>query len=60
VAGATGNIVWSTTDRLIALVGVEDLAVVDTPDAVLVLRRERAQDVREIVRQLTGERESHA
>ena len=38
--------------RLVALVGVEDLIVVDTPDALLVCRRDRAQDVRRVVDEL--------
>ncbi len=38
--------------RLVAVVGVNDLVVVDTGDAVLVAHRERAQDVKEVVRQL--------
>ena len=36
-------------DRLIATVGVEDLIIVDTPDAVLVARRQSAQNVKGIV-----------
>ncbi len=36
-------------ERLIALVGVEDLIVVDTPDALLVCHRSQAQQVRTIV-----------
>ncbi len=39
-------------DRLVALVGVDDLIVVDTPDALLICHRDRAQDVREVVREL--------
>jgi mannose-1-phosphate guanylyltransferase len=39
-------------DRLVALLGVEDLVVVDTPDALLVCRKERAQDVRLVVEAL--------
>lgn len=35
--------------RLVALVGVEDLIVVDTPDALLVCRRGSSQKVREVV-----------
>ncbi len=35
--------------RVIALVGVSDLVVVDTGDALLVIPRERAQDVRAVV-----------
>jgi mannose-1-phosphate guanylyltransferase len=39
-------------NRLIALVGVENLVVVDTEDAVLILPRDRDQDVRRIVERL--------
>jgi len=39
-------------DRLLAAVGVEDLVVVSTPDAVLVAHRERCQEVRAIVQAL--------
>lgn len=38
--------------KVIALVGVDDLCVVETEDALLILPRERSQDVREIVEQL--------
>lgn len=41
-----------TGERLTALVGVEDLIVVDTPDAILVAHKDNAQDVRHIVTQL--------
>lgn len=41
--------IWSATDRLIALVGLNQVAVIDTPDAVLVVHRSKAQDVRKIV-----------
>ncbi len=39
-------------ERLVAVLGVDDLVVVDTPDAVLVCRRDRAQDVRLVVDEL--------
>jgi mannose-1-phosphate guanylyltransferase/mannose-6-phosphate isomerase len=42
------SIVYST-DRLVATLGVEDLIVVDTSDATLVLPKARAQDVRQVV-----------
>ena len=35
-----------------ALLGVDDLIVIDTPDALLVARRDRAQQVGEIVKEL--------
>ena len=43
-----GLIVLPGTDRLIAALGVSDLIVVDTPDAVLVCRRDRAQDIKKL------------
>jgi mannose-1-phosphate guanylyltransferase/mannose-6-phosphate isomerase len=39
--------------RLVAAVGVNDLVIVDTGDAVLVAHRDRAQDVKEVVNQLS-------
>ncbi|TDC73016.1 mannose-1-phosphate guanylyltransferase [Micromonospora sp. KC606] len=38
--------------RLVAVLGVRDLIVVDTPDAVLVCPRQRAQDVKALVDEL--------
>ena len=49
---ASGNIVVGQSDRLITLVGVKDLVVVVTDDAVLVVPRDRAQDVRALVGRL--------
>lgn len=46
---ATDSIVWTESDRIVALVGVENAVIVDLPDALLVARRDRAQDVRKIV-----------
>lgn len=40
------------TDRLTALVGVNNLVVVDTPDAILIAHSEHTQDVKHIVSQL--------
>ncbi|WP_026380409.1 mannose-1-phosphate guanylyltransferase/mannose-6-phosphate isomerase [Afifella pfennigii] len=36
------------SERLIATMGVEDLVIVDSPDALLVTRRERAQDTKQL------------
>lgn len=41
--------------RLIAAIGVNDLIVVDTGDALLICRRDRAQQVRQVVDQLKKE-----
>jgi mannose-1-phosphate guanylyltransferase len=41
--------------RLIATIGVEDLVIVDTEDALLICTKDREQDVRAIVKQLKQE-----
>lgn len=41
-----GNCFIKSSDRLIGAVGVHNLIVIDTPDALLVAERSRAQDVR--------------
>lgn len=46
-----GSLAWSE-GRLVALLGVRDLVVVETKDAVLVCSRNHAQAVREIVAEL--------
>ncbi|HWP43561.1 MAG TPA: hypothetical protein VNO14_10025 [Blastocatellia bacterium] len=40
------NLVYSATGRLVSLLGVEGLAVVDTPGALLIADMNRSQDVR--------------
>ena len=42
--------------KLVALVGVENLIVVDTPDALLVADRSRAQEVGDVVKALEKRR----
>lgn len=49
---STGCYAQAPSDKVVALVGVHDLVVVDTADALLVMPRERAQDVRAIVETL--------
>jgi mannose-1-phosphate guanylyltransferase len=51
---AEGNFLWSPT-KYIAAIGVRDLVVVETPDALLICPRERAQDVGKIVKKLEDE-----
>ena len=48
---ASGNFV-SCNDKFVAAIGVKDLVVVDTADALLICPRERAQDVGKIVKWL--------
>ena len=61
IAEDTQGCYVDSSGRLTALLGVENLVVVSTPDAVLVVARDRAQDVRRIVDRLKGEgRSEHA
>jgi mannose-1-phosphate guanylyltransferase len=48
---AQGNFLWSP-DKFVAAVGVRDLVVVETSDALLICPRERAQDVAKMVKLL--------
>ena len=50
-----GNLVWNDGKRLLALIGVEDLIVATTDDAVLVMPRDRAQQVKDAVTTLQKE-----
>jgi mannose-1-phosphate guanylyltransferase len=52
---AEGNYLWSP-GKFVAAIGVRDLVVVDTPDALLICPRERAQDVGKIVKALEERR----
>jgi mannose-1-phosphate guanylyltransferase len=49
---STGMVVVPNSGRLVAALGVHDLIVVDTPDAVLICPRDRAQEVKTIVDEL--------
>ena len=49
------NTLVHATSRLVSVVGLDDVVVVETPDAVLVARRERSQDVKLVVNQLNAE-----
>jgi mannose-1-phosphate guanylyltransferase len=44
--------VYTSTGRLVATVGLEDFVVVDTPDALLICPKDRAQAVRDAVKRL--------
>lgn len=49
---SSGSYVRAPAHKLVALVGVRDLVIVDTEDALLVVPRDRAQDVRQVVDEL--------
>jgi mannose-1-phosphate guanylyltransferase len=51
---ATGNFVHSS--KFVAVVGVHDLVVVETEDALLITTRDKAQDVGKVVKYLDNEK----
>jgi mannose-1-phosphate guanylyltransferase len=53
-----GLVVLPHADRVVAAVGVRDLIIVDTPDAVLVCDRKSAQEVKRIVDALNEQGQS--
>lgn len=56
---ARSNLVHAE-NRLVALVGVDDLVVIETKDAVMVAHREQVQHVKHIVEQLQDQQRSEA
>jgi mannose-1-phosphate guanylyltransferase/mannose-6-phosphate isomerase len=52
----TSNCLVHAEHKLVSLVGVEDLVVIETKDAVLVAAKDKVQDVKEIVKKLHKER----
>jgi mannose-1-phosphate guanylyltransferase/mannose-6-phosphate isomerase len=51
----SNNTLVHATSRLVSLVGLDNVVVIETPDAVLVASRERSQDVKLIVNHLGAE-----
>jgi mannose-1-phosphate guanylyltransferase len=51
-----GSYVRAPAGKTVAVVGLEDIVVVDTPDALLVMPRSRAQDVRAVVNTLRAQK----
>jgi hypothetical protein len=45
--------------KLVALLGVEDLVIVDEDDALLICKKGRSQDVRKLVKLLRSQGKDH-
>lgn len=54
IAHKSRNCYLRAESRLLAAIGLENIIVVETPDAVLVAQRDQVQDVKEIVQLLNG------
>ena len=56
----SSNVFVHASSRLVSVVGLENVIVVETPDAVLVVDRARSQEVKHIVAELNaGSRDEH-
>lgn len=55
----SANVTAISEGPVVSCIGVKDLVVVATPDAVLILSPERAQDVRQVVEALKAGRHEH-
>ncbi len=51
---AQDNLISVPTNKVVALVGVDDLCIVDTGDALLISKRSEAENVRAVVRHLNN------
>lgn len=49
VIDGSGNVIMSDDDTLVATIGLSDLVIVKSGDAILVVRKDQAQRVREVV-----------
>jgi mannose-1-phosphate guanylyltransferase len=52
VFDATNNMVHADHDKLIVLQGLDDFIVVDTPDVLLICKKEKEQDIKEYVAEI--------
>ena len=52
--------VHNSEDRLVATVGLENLLIIDTPDALLVAAADQAQKVKEVVKELKARKHEAA
>ncbi|KGJ96788.1 mannose-1-phosphate guanylyltransferase/mannose-6-phosphate isomerase [Colwellia psychrerythraea] len=60
IAQQSSNSYIHSQNKLIATVGIDNLVIIDTPDAVLVANKDRVQDVKNIVAQLKSENRGEA
>ena len=58
IAHDTSNSYLHSQNKLIATLGVDNLVVIDTPDAVLIADKDKVQNVKEIVNELKAQQRS--
>jgi mannose-1-phosphate guanylyltransferase len=53
------SLVYAGQEKLIVTIGVDDLIIIDTPDAMLVCRKDQAQQVRQVISELKNSDRNH-
>ena len=51
------SLIYSTEKKLVVTIGLDDLIIVDSSDALLVCRRDQAQQVRQVIQNLRKTRQ---
>lgn len=51
-----GSLIYGHSKKIIATVGLKNIVIVDTPDALLICQKGRSQEVKKIVEQLKNEK----
>lgn len=49
---STGNLIYATNKKIVGTIGLKDMIIVETEDALLVCPKDRAQDVKKIVAEM--------
>ncbi|MFA7466948.1 MAG: mannose-1-phosphate guanylyltransferase/mannose-6-phosphate isomerase [Desulfotomaculaceae bacterium] len=57
---ADNNLIYTGTDKAVALIGVDDLIIVDERDALLICKREQSQKVKAVVERLKASNDTRA
>jgi len=60
IAHDTSNSYLHSQNKLVATLGVDNLVVIDTPDAVLIANKDKVQNVKDIVNELKGKKRSES
>jgi mannose-1-phosphate guanylyltransferase len=48
----SNSIIYGGEEKLIATIGLEDIVIVDTKDALLVCSKSKAQDIKKLIKEL--------
>ncbi len=60
LTNSNGNLIYSKKKKLVSLIDVDDMVVVDTPDALLICPRSSSQKVKEVVTSLKKNKDERA